>query len=202
MTPAEQPAPPADPRPSPVLLVFLIVPLLGLGIALLMILGEPTRPAGPALPPEMQAQSALLLNYAAPDFELPLLTGGTVRLADYRGQILFLNFWQTTCEPCVRELPALAEFAAEYAGQEAAVLAINFEETAPLVQAFFDQNALPALPVALDATAIVRRSYGVVAIPRTFVVDGEGIIRHMKIGEITREELEGYVQQVRQAAGG
>lgn len=183
-------------RPSPALMVFFIVPVVDIIVALLMILSDAAQKIPPALPEDIQAASAALIDFAAPDFELADLEGQPVKLTDYRGRVLFLNFWQTTCEPCIRELPALAEFAAQQGASGAAVLTINFEETAQQVRDFLAKHDIPVLPVVLDPTSSVRRLYGVVAIPRTFVIDAAGIVRAMKIGEITLEEMEAYLEQV------
>lgn len=177
-------------KPAPVLLVFLMIPLLGILIALLMIaLEPPTQPETTTA--DLQARSMSLIDFAAPHFELSNLDGERVTLADYEGQPLFLNFWQTTCAPCVRELPAFAEFDAEQ--DQAAVLAINFDETSQDIRNFFEENGIEGVPVALDPDSGVRRSYGVEFIPTTFVIDSDGVVRFIKLGELTFDDMGDYL---------
>jgi len=192
-------APPRSSHPAPALLVFLVIPLLGIFVALLMIALEPPAPPE-ATTADLQARSMSLIDYAAPHFELSDMNGERVTLADYAGQPLFLNFWQTTCAPCVRELPAFAEFDAEQ--EQAAVLAINFDETSQDIRRFFEENDISGVPVALDPDSGVRRSYGVEFIPTTFVIDGDGVVRFIKLGELTYDEMGDYLDILNNMASG
>lgn len=190
--------------PSPTLLVLLILPLFGIFVALLMLALE-TRTQPEPTPAFQPAPPRSVLNFTAPDFELPLLDGVTlVSPADYAGRPLFLNFWASWCAPCVRELPALEEFAAEHSADEngPAVLAINLGETAAVISGFLAEIGIENLPVAMDINEAVKRDYGVQNLPATFVIDGDGIVGHLKLGEMKYEEmglylaaLEDYEQQ-------
>ena len=187
---------PARSSPSPVLLIFLILPLLGIFVALLMVAME-DRNAPTTQPTFVPAAPRTLLDFAAPDFELPLLDGITlVSPSDFAGRPLFLNFWATWCPPCVRELPALAEFAAAHAADEngPALLTINLGETAEEIRGFLTGLALQDLPVALDANQVVKGDYGVQNLPTTFVIDESGLVRFMKLGEMRLEDMDAYLQ--------
>lgn len=191
----EQPIPTPPNKPSRALIVFLIVPILGIIIALAMVATENTRTA-PALPNGITTNQASLINFNAPLFELSLLEGETVSLEQYRGKVLFLNFWQTTCEPCKREMPTFADFLADY-GEEANILAINFDETPEQIQAFLDEYNIQGVPIALDESSRTRRSYGIANIPVTFIIDANGIVRNMKLGEMTYENMVSYLNEAR-----
>lgn len=184
-------------RPPLGLIVFLVVPLLGILAALIMILAEGGPVSQDTLPVNLEAESASLINYPAPAFELQDMAGQPINFSDYQDQILFLNFWQTTCAPCVRELPAFAEFAADQAGQGVAVLAVNFDETTTQVQRFFDENDIRGVPLALDPASQVRRTYGVQMLPTTFVIDRDGRVRFMHLGELTYDEMLEYAELAR-----
>ena len=187
--------------PSPTLLVLLILPLFGIFAALVM-LALDVRAPQPTTPTFVPAPPRSVVNFAAPDFELPLLDGVTlVSPADYAGRPLFLNFWATWCAPCVRELPALEEFVAEHAGDDKgpALLAINLGEPAAVIISFLDEIGISNLPVAMDINQVVKRDYGVQNLPTTFVIDGAGEIRHMKLGEMTSEDMEAYLKALEQA---
>lgn len=187
-------------RPSATLLILLILPLFGIFVALLM-LALDTRPTQPASPTFVPAPPRSLVNFAAPDFELPLLDGVTlVSPSDYAGRPLFLNFWATWCAPCVRELPAFAEFVAQHAGGDSgpALLTVNLGEPAVLISSFLDDIGIANLPVAMDINQVVKRDYGVQNLPTTFVIEGAGQIRYIKLGEMTSEDMEAYLDALAQ----
>ena len=183
---------------SPALLLFLILALFGIFFALLTIFLE-GRDAPAAQPTFNPAPQRALTNFRAPDFELPLLDGLTlVSPSDYAGRPLFLNFWATWCAPCVRELPALEEFVLAHADQEQgpALLTINLGETAAEISGFLQEIGLRNLPVAMDINQVVKRDYGVQNLPTTYVIDGAGMVRHTKLGEMKYEEMGLYLQQL------
>lgn len=178
--------------PSPALVVFLVIPLVGLLVALVMIAMEGGGQANNATG-GLPQNTNTLINYPAPNFEVRNMQGETIALADYAGRALVLNFWQTTCAPCVRELPALADFAAAEGETGAAVLAINFDETSQMISDFFAENGISGVPVALDPNSDVRRTYNVQGIPVTYIIAPDGTVRFRHLGEVTYEELEQYV---------
>ena len=189
-------------HPSPAALILLILPLLALFIALLMLALETRQQPAPA-PTFAPAPPRSVLDFAAPDFQLPLLDGLTlVSPGDYAGRPLFLNFWATWCAPCVRELPALADFAAEHRANPdgPALLTINLGETAAEVEGFLREIGVGELPVALDINQVVKRDYGVQNLPTTFVIDREGTARYMKLGEMTYDEMQIYLDALDESA--
>jgi len=186
-------------RPSPVLLIFLLLPILGIVAALLMVI-QSERQQNPDvldLPAELERRAAALMNYTAPSFAVTDLEGTPVSLDEYQGRVVFLNFWTTDCPPCVRELPAFAQFASEQGETGAAVLTVNMGESAEMVRDFFVKIDVQGLRVAMDTDLVVGTQYGIIARPVTYVIDGEGIVRAMKAGEITIEEMDDYVEQLR-----
>ncbi len=183
-------------QPSPALLVLLILPLFGIFFALLMIALESGQQQPPATATFIPAPSRAVINFDAPDFELPLLDGlRLVSPSDYAGRPLFLNFWASWCAPCVRELPALEAFVADYsaANDGPALLTINLGETAAEISGFLDAIGVQNLPVAMDINQVVKRDYGVQNLPTTFVIDRAGVVRHMKLGELKYEDMELYL---------
>lgn len=188
-----------DEPPSKSLLILLVLPLTGLFIALLMLATEgqnqPQNPQAtfqPALP-------KTLLNFQAPDFELPTLDGKSlVSMRDFRGRPVFVNFWATWCIPCVRELPAFEEFISLYADDPDApvLLAINMGETAEEIQGFLDKLEISSIPILLDANQVVKADYGVQNLPTTYLIDETGMIRAMKLGEMRFDEMGLYLQEL------
>jgi cytochrome c biogenesis protein CcmG, thiol:disulfide interchange protein DsbE len=136
------------------------------------------------------------LNREAPTFDLPELSGGTISLADYQGQVVLLNFWGTWCEPCKRELPALEQAHQSYGDQGLAVIGVNLthnertqgsDEAA--IKAFLEQFGV-TYPTALDEQGEVTNAYRVFPLPTSFFIDGEGRIRYVHIGELTFNDVE------------
>jgi thiol-disulfide isomerase/thioredoxin len=186
-------------RLSPALLLA-IFPLLGVIAAVLLIISQPQAAAvaptpAPVLPPPIQPTQDLFDTDARIDFALPLLGDDTpVRLSDYEGQVVFLNFWATWCVPCERELPAIESFMAE---QDAVtVLAINIGETADVVQPWLEERGISGIPILMDTDFAVRDSYGIFQIPVTFALDTFGVVREQKYGEITLDDLRAYAAAV------
>ncbi len=200
---AQEPTPIIQPPKRGVsvpLLIFLVFPLIGLSVAMIFMFlsagaransGLPTP--GPVTLPPMPTPIDLA-NTPVIDFQLTSYDGELVDAADYRGRIVFLNFWATWCEPCKREMPAFAEFVATQPEDGAVVLAVNIEERRIDVEAFLNDNGIRGLTVLLDPTGDTADEYGVFQLPVTYVIDGTGVIRYPKYGEITLEELNVYTE--------
>ena len=203
--PEEQPTSEADTpnaethRPSPALLIFLILPLLGILVAFIMIASENQTQADDPLVAFEPANQQNLINFQAPDFEIPMLDGVTlVSPSDFEGRPVFINFWATWCGPCVRELPALEEFAAIHSADEngPVLLAINIGETAEEIEGFLAEIGVENLPVALDINQVVKADYGIQNLPTTYILDENGVVRFMKLGEMRFEEMGLYLQEL------
>ena len=122
---------------NPVMVAFLVIPLLGIIIALLMVANNiQNQQNADANTIFNNDNPTTLLNSQAPEFELNDLNGQPVALSDYRGKILFLNFWQTTCPPCIEEMPDFLDFMADQ-DEDVTWLTVNFGETDSIVREFF-----------------------------------------------------------------
>ncbi len=117
----------------------------------------------------------------APDFEWNAPDGTTRTLASLRGKVVVMNFWATWCKPCRTEMPALNSVAR---GSDAVFLAVDLQENGVKARSFFDQLALDRLDPLLDLDGRVTRRYGVVGLPVTFFIDGQGVIRQIERGEV------------------
>lgn len=111
----------------------------------------------------------------APDFSLPSLRDDTtVRLADFRGKVVILNFWGSWCPPCRDEAPILRAFAQEYAASDVVLLGIDvWEQDWNDGRAFLQQFGID-YPNLYDARGTVTIDYGVSGVPETFVIDRQG----------------------------
>ncbi len=120
-------------------------------------------------------------NRTAPDFELKDLEGRSFRLAQYRGKTVVLNFWTTTCQPCLEEMPSLAEFTKIVARRsDIVVLTVATDaERADIETALHAAlQERPPFPVLLDPNlSVVAERYGTRLYPETWIVDPRGVIR-------------------------
>ncbi len=117
----------------------------------------------------------------APDFEWNAPDGSTRTLSSLHGKVVVVNFWATWCKPCRTEMPALNSVAR---GSDAVFLAVDLQEDGARARSFFDQLALDRLDPLLDLDGQTTRRYGVVGLPVTFFIDGQGVIRHVERGEV------------------
>jgi thiol-disulfide isomerase/thioredoxin len=121
-------------------------------------------------------------NRLAPDFELPSINGGKVRLSSYRGKVVILNFWTKTCRPCLEEMPSIADLAkALKAHPNVALVTITTDEDAKDARDTMKSvlgGGDPPFEVLIDAeSSVVRDKYGTKLFPETWFIDQQGVIR-------------------------
>lgn len=116
------------------------------------------------------------------DFLLPDVYGNNVRLSDFQGFPVVLNFWATWCGPCIAELPLLEEYH-QRLHPDVIILGINVMEDADTVLGFLETTDL-TYPVLLDINGRVSEIYYVYAFPTTFFIDGNGVQRSQFIGSM------------------
>jgi thiol-disulfide isomerase/thioredoxin len=104
-------------------------------------------------------------------------------LADYRGQVLLINFWATWCEPCRDEMPSLQRLKERLAGSPLTVLTVNFGESSQKVGEFARQLGLD-FPVLLDPGQQAARAWRVRLLPTSYLVDADGRVRYSVVGEL------------------
>lgn len=151
------------------------------------LIGKPDSPAGGA----EEGKPGLNIGQQAPDFELQLLSGETIRLSDYRGKTVFVNFWATWCPPCQAEMPYMQQFYTDNERNGVVILGVNAthtEASVPVVAAWVKEWGL-TFPIALDPTGNVTDTYRVNAYPSTFVVDPDGMIREKHPGPLNGDML-------------
>lgn len=116
------------------------------------------------------------VTYVAPDFELTTLEGETVRLSDYVGKKVFLNFWATWCPPCKEEAPDMQAIYEAYKDQGVEMLAVNVtnkENGEAAVAQFVKEHGL-TFEVLLDKEAVASSMYQVITLPTTYMIDTKG----------------------------
>lgn len=118
----------------------------------------------------------------ARDFETPTSDQGSVKLSDFRGKVVFLNFWATWCPPCKEEMPAMERLYRKYRAKGLVVLAVSMDsEGASVVVPFVKQHGL-TFPVGLDRKGTVAGLYGVRAVPSTMIIDRQGNLALIALG--------------------
>ena len=148
----------------------------------------------------------LEVDHPAPDFFLRTLNGRSVRLSDYRGKTVVLNFWASWCPPCRREMPdfqTLWEERGPSGPDDLVILAVNLlpEDTIAAAEGFVDEFGL-TFPILLDTSrGEVSRRYGVQALPATFFIDRDGIVRTTALGSVFGHLLEVGVADADTAGG-
>jgi len=152
------------------------------------------EPAGERPPPRPA-------SFQAPDFTLPRLSGGTIRLADFRGKVVLLNFWATWCVPCRMEMPALEALYQRHKDAGLAVLAINMDTLSTAGVEAFVQEVMVTFPVALDPSWSIARGYRVLGLPTTYFIDRAGDVVVREVGErdwldeVSRVAVEGLLRE-------
>jgi thiol-disulfide isomerase/thioredoxin len=132
------------------------------------------------------------LPVLAPEFALETLSGETVTLSALRGKLIILDFWASWCKPCTRTLPGLDELATRLADRDVVLLAISLDRTEKAAREYAVAHDFPASSVlygSLDEVRVVKDLYGVVGIPRTFLIDREGFVRYSGGPSGVTEEL-------------
>lgn len=159
------------------------------GVIVLSVMKE-TPSSAQAVPDQFVTPPAQ--DTLAPDFDLRTVDGQTVRLSDYRGQVVLLNTWATWCPPCRAEMPQLEAYYREHQGQGFVVLAVNSEESSETVAAFLRSQDF-TFPVVLDPEGTVMNSYQVRGLPTSFFIDRKGVMRGMWTGQLTADQLQKIV---------
>lgn len=125
----------------------------------------------------------------APDFTLETIEGEEVKLSDYRGQKVLLNFWATWCPPCRAEMPDMQKF--HESDDEAVILAVNLTETeksATGVEQFLDEYGI-TFTVLSDKNTVVSNMYEAQALPKSFLINEDGTIHNIAVGPLNYEAM-------------
>ncbi len=146
------------------------------------------------------ARTELGVGDVAPAFEAVDPDGAPIKLDDYAGRVLVVNFWASWCSPCMRELPHLDAMHARLAADGGAVLALNVDRSRGPALGAIKQLELK-LPVALDPRQRVVEVYRPMVLPATYVVDRTGIVRIVRNGEIEEADVPALEAEVRKLLG-
>jgi len=136
----------------------------------------------------------------APEFTLKDLNNNEVKLSDFQGKIVMVNFWATWCDPCTYEMPYFQAISDNWSEEDLTILAINYKEPEGAVRSFLQANAGYTFTVLLDPKGEVSTLYGFTdktSIPRTFFIDAEGIIKKIKVDSFSNTtEIENILKSL------
>ena len=138
-------------------------------------------------------KEGLSIGAKAPDFQLKTLTGETVKLSDYQGKKVLLNFWATWCGPCKAEMPEMEQFSKEI-GDDTVILAVNIDPQLD-VQGFVDEYKI-TFPILLDAEDKVNETYQIISIPTTYFIDSKGMIKNKFIGTMKLDNMKDFTKKL------
>lgn len=131
----------------------------------------------------------------APDFELTALDGKRVKLSDYRGKAVLLNFWATWCSPCKVEMPWFVELQKQYGSDGLVILGIAMDDSeAPKIAAFASELGVN-YPVLLGTDQVSEEYGNVEFLPTSFYIDRGGKIIGKGTGLLGRKEIEENVRK-------
>jgi peroxiredoxin len=124
----------------------------------------------------------------APDFSLVAPDGRTVRLSDFRGQPVWINFWAPWCPACRTEMPRIEGMYQEHRADGLVVLGVAVQDSREAVVAFADEVGA-TYPIVIDADGRVAAEYGALALPVHYWIDRDGIVRDWAFGELPPDLL-------------
>jgi thiol-disulfide isomerase/thioredoxin len=134
---------------------------------------------------------------AAPIFSGKTLDGKPVRLSDYRGRVILLDFWASWCKPCKEEFPFLIETDKHFNSRGLTILTVNIDKNIKNVRQFISGlETPPAFPVILDDKAGIPPLYKLEGMPTTILIDRNGLIRYIHVGFKSDKKAE-YLEQIK-----
>lgn len=152
-------------------------------IALVLVMSSLTAQAAPTI-----------VGREAPVFSLPGTEGKSVNLADYKGKVVYLDFWASWCGPCRKSFGWMNETQAKYAAKGLQIVGVNLDEKSEDAQRFLKDT--PAkFAIAFDAGGKYPTAYGLKGMPTSYLIgrDGKVIAEHVGFREADRADLEARI---------
>ena len=132
----------------------------------------------------------------APDFEASTIEGERVRLSDFRGKAVYLNFWASWCTPCRAEMPDILALLDTYESQGLVVLAMNAGESFRPATGFVEELQMESLTaIAMDPSRNVVDRYKVFSMPTSIFIDAEGVVTRVHPGFATAGQMDQFARE-------
>jgi len=129
----------------------------------------------------------------APDFALTDFNGKPLRLADYRGKLVLLNFWASWCEPCLEEMPRLSAWQRNYGAAGLQVIGVSMDDEAAPAKRLLAKRPVD-YPVGLGDDKLGERYGGILGLPQSFLIDRHGLILARHKGEADLSQIEAVIK--------
>lgn len=141
-------------------------------------------------------EPAPVVGHPAPDFALPTLEGETVRLSDFKGKPVLVNFWATWCGPCRSEFPDFQKAAVDNA-DELVIIGINNTTTdqKDQIPAFLEEFGV-TFPIVLDETGETAKAYNILGLPTSIFIDRNGNVNEIFTGPINKAYIEAKLSEM------
>ncbi|GAA0329775.1 redoxin domain-containing protein [Bacillus carboniphilus] len=134
----------------------------------------------------------------APDFKLPTIEGEAMRLSDYRGKKVILNFWATWCPPCKAEMPHMQNFYEKNKDKGVEIVAVNLtnlDKGEERIKQFIEDYGL-TFTVPLDVEGNIGIEFQAFTIPTSYIIDTNGVIQKKIIGPMDEEMMNNLIKNV------
>lgn len=169
----------------------IILIIVAVVVSLMLVFGiQKTRHT-----PVQQAGSSKLQGKDAPDFTLTSLDGKALKLSDYRGKAVLLNFWATWCEPCKIEMPWFVDLQKKYEAQGFTVLGVAMDDSSPSDISDFAKKMGVNYPIVIGKEAVGDQYGGIPYLPSSFYIDRDGKVVERVFGLVSRSEIESNIQR-------
>lgn len=147
------------------------------------------------------SQPALALSEGdlAPNFSVPKVNGGTLKLSDYRGKVVLVNFWATWCPPCRKEIPDFTRVYKKYSKQGFVILGLSVDQEGVNPVKTMIKDLAINYPVGMADQKTLEAYGGIRAIPSSFLVDKKGKLTQKVVGGIEEKRLEAMLQPLLKA---
>ncbi|HXF13771.1 MAG TPA: TlpA disulfide reductase family protein [Terriglobales bacterium] len=167
----------------------IILIVVAMVISIMLVFGiRRVHHAGVVPPGKLQGK-------AAPDFSLPSTTGQTMKLSDFQGKAVLLNFWATWCEPCKVEMPWFVDLQKKYGPQGLQVVGVAMDDASPKDIAAFAQKMGVNYPILIGKEEVGAQYGGIDYLPSTFYISRDGKIIEHAFGLVSRSEIEANIEK-------
>ncbi len=139
-------------------------------------------------------EEAIIADEYENNFTLKDIEGDEISLSDYSADVIVLNFWATWCSPCREEIPDFIAVYDKYRDMGVQFVGVSNEDSAT-IKDFAGEYGIN-YPLLVDRNSIIMNQWGIRAIPTTFILDGNGQIIYKNVGMMTREQLEGAIEDL------
>ncbi len=171
---------------------------LGLIVVMLLLASLGLAACGEEAGSRLQVREfAPRVGYLAPDFEIKDYQGQTIKLSDYRGQPVLINFWATWCPPCRAEMPEIEAAYRKFKKDGMVVLGVDAREDNASVRKYVEDNGY-SWSMPMDYQGNLIASYGVAAFPTSFFIDRQGFIRATQVGGMDKKGLDERLSKIMQ----